>query len=287
MFRRRAVPLLVASLGLTVSSSALADDARSCTYPSDGSDADPHRDDRIGIALIDSKMQNGRLATSDGNPSTTCNAPETAPPIVSTNLTHFYTDIRFHNYASVAACISVTVYPDATGTSPHPFASYQVIAYANTFDPSNLRANYLGAVHNTPDVASFSFMAAGNSDFEVVVNGDYPGNEYGLFVGGCGAPETQGAADGTAKIQSGELLLAPIDAGSTSGTTHPQRVDLSVASPDPDQSEEAAGKVLTYEYPNEGFNDLGCNSSGSSGSGITALLGALALLAVRRRSHAR
>jgi uncharacterized protein (TIGR03382 family) len=282
MMHRAAAFFLAASLGLTVSGSALADTAKSCTYPADPGDVEPHRDDRVGVALIESNTQNGRLATSDGHPSTTCAAPETPPAIVSTQLQHYYTAARFHNYASVASCISVTAYPDATGTSPHPFASYQVLAYATAFDPSNLQKNYLGAVHNVPDVATFSFMVDGNTDFDVVVNGDYPGNQYGLFVGGCGLPGTPGTADGDAKIQSGELLIAPIDAGSSSGTSHPQRVDYSAAVPD-EPDDRTAGKVLTYEYPNEGFNDAGCNSSGGGASGITALLGALALLISKRR----
>jgi hypothetical protein len=170
----------------------------------------------------------GTIATGDSThkgrfvagSASTCDAPNGVPGTRDTAIDVDYDAYTFANRYEVASCVSVTVYRDggAGGTM-------QVAAYLASFDPADIRSNYL-ADAGTDDAAvyNFSFDVPAHASFVVVLTGaaaEAPPVGYRLAVTNCGgllstraeprsAPTTD--ADSTITIEgAGFTGAGPLD----------------------------------------------------------------------------
>src|SRR5262245_31947451 len=80
-----------------------------------------------GAIAAGDPTQTGRL--KNGQPST-CQAPKTVPDLAGPAADHRFDSYTLKNRSTAAACVTITLTPDAAG------AALSAAAYLNAFDPA-------------------------------------------------------------------------------------------------------------------------------------------------------
>lgn len=235
-----------------------------CPYPATSTPAPADRADVINDQVTTSDpATNGRLAVSPTANTPTCAAPDSAPEVTA-DAAH-YKAYPFHNYTGASACVSATVYRVGAGDP------LQVAAYAPSFDPASVSANYLAAVHSDAlTTYQFSFTVAPNTDFEVVLDSAGNTGAYQLLVGGCGEPVSSADStppSGIVTDVSGTEPAPP--AASASGS----QATLS----------EPSGRSNSALPANESFGDCSASHGSPKDAAFIALAIALSVIGRRRR----
>ena len=110
-----------------------------------------------------SGTQTGRL--SQNGVHSTCAAPKATPSIISAN--RLYDAYRFKNESDGIACVTFT-FPQSCAVNQ----AIRPVAYLNSFNPSNIAANYLGdfgSSINSSNAGTFAVNVPARSDVVLVV----------------------------------------------------------------------------------------------------------------------
>lgn len=126
----------------------------------------------------------------------TCDAPLPMPPSAPSNINH-YDSYTFTNASDAPSCISVRRGSNGGGNVG---ANGELIAYLNSFDPTDITKNYISDVIWEP---AFSFTVPAHATFVIVVSAEEtcigcPSTQlqvgYTLSVTGCGQTESGGGS---------------------------------------------------------------------------------------------
>jgi len=142
-----------------------------------------------GLFVAATGLQNGRLVRN--TIVSGCGLAKASPGVNGADaaVPHRFDSYRFTNPSSSPICVTVTL-----STSAANALALQSVAYAPTFDPTAVDANYLGdPAGNGPASRTYAFTVGPGSNFVVVVNEITGGSvgtnpvPYGLTVAGVPA----------------------------------------------------------------------------------------------------
>lgn len=90
-----------------------------------------------------------------------CGEQKPTPNLTDVGTTFKFDAFTFSNTSSLPVCITVITTPTANG-------QLFTAAYLNSFNPTNVQANYLGDAGDSDGTHAFSFIVSGNSNFVIV-----------------------------------------------------------------------------------------------------------------------
>ena len=192
--------------------------------------------------------QTGRLKNGQAS---TCQAPKTVPDLQAPIVSRRFDSYTLKNRSTAAACVTISLTPDALG------AALSAAAYVTAFDPANPQTNYLGDSGNVGAgvTQTFGVNVPALSDFVVIVTEvGGGGGAYALGVADCGSivvtsvtPNSGSIIGGTAITVAGSGFLAgaTVTVGGNAATAVTVNGDASISATTPAGAAGPADVVVT------------------------------------------
>jgi hypothetical protein len=160
-----------------------------------------------GSVLLNDPVQKGHFYGIAPGAASTCAAAKAAPAVAEGTADYHFKSHVFKNRSATASCVEVRY--TFTGGGAH-----EVTAYAGSFDPNNIGANYLGDSGSGAagaDTRAFSVTVPAMSDIVLVATwsgvaaaGSEPA--YDLSVAGCGQMVVTGIAPASGPVTGGTAV---------------------------------------------------------------------------------